>query len=85
MNAIIKGIMARTQRDDKVVLCHFAWMSNHPHFVVRSKDGEDCIKFYMELERKITAALKRLLGLEILHLWEGTPMVDLHICRLLCL
>lgn len=31
----------------------------------------------MEIQRKITEAIKRLLGYEILHLWEGTPMVAL--------
>ena len=77
MKAIVKGIMARTQRDQKVTICQFLWMSNHLHILIITKDANDCVKFYTEVQKKITDALKRLLGLSYLHLWEGTPMVAL--------
>lgn len=77
INSIIKGVMARTQRDSKVTICHYLWMSNHAHFILIVKDAEQCMKFYMELERKLTEAIKKLLKIEILNLWEGTPMLAL--------
>ena len=75
MNSIINGVMARTQRNDKVTLCHYTWMSNHPHFIVVSKDAQQLVNFCMELQRKLTEAIKRLLGLDYLNLWEGTPTI----------
>lgn len=72
---IIKSALARTQRDDKVILCHYVWMGNHPHIGCVALDAESLKNFYQELQKKITDALKRLLGMDHLHLWEGEPMV----------
>ena len=77
INAILAGIMARVQRDFKVTICHDLWMSNHPHFIMVIKDSDQTVKFYMELEKKITEAIKKLLNFHKLNLWEGTPMVAL--------
>jgi hypothetical protein len=75
INLIIAAAMARTQRDQKVTLCDYVWMGNHTHILIVVKDAEQCKNFYMELQRKITEYLKRLLGLDYLHLWEGRPSV----------
>lgn len=77
INAIIAGIMARAQRDSKVTLCHYLWMSNHVHCILVIKDSNKGIKFYMELQKKLTDAIKKLLKLDRLNLWEGTPMIAL--------
>jgi hypothetical protein len=45
-------------------------MPNHPHILVISKDVSALKNFYGELKKRITDMLKRLLGLESLHLWE---------------
>ena len=75
INAIIKSSIARTQRDCKVILCHFLWMSNHPHLILVAQDAEQCMRFYAELQKRITDAIKRLLGRKFLRLWEGRPLV----------
>ena len=75
MALVIKSALARTQRDDKVVLCHDLWNGSHAHFVVVTKDAAQCRNFYCELQKKITDALKRLLGKNHMRIWEGRPMV----------
>lgn len=77
INAIIAGVMARVQRDYKVTICHYLWMSNHAHFILVVKDANQSMKFYMELQKKLTEAIKKLLSINRLNLWEGTPMVAL--------
>ena len=72
---IIKSALARTQRDCKVLLCHFLWMANHPHILLIAKDAAQLVRFYGELEKRITDSLKRLLDMEYLDLWEGRPSV----------
>ena len=77
IKAIIDGIMARAQRDSKVVICHYIWMSNHVHIIIVAKDAEQCIKFYMEIEKKLTDSIKKLINVRRLNLWEGDPSVNL--------
>ena len=72
---LIKSALARTQRDDKVTLCHDIWEGSHFHGLVIFYDAEDGKRFYEELEKKLTDSLKRLLGLDYLNLWEKRPMV----------
>ena len=67
---VIESAIARTQRDDKVLVCNYIWMSNHPHISLVSLDVNALKAFYGELKKRITDMLKRLLGLEKLHLWE---------------
>jgi len=67
---ILESAMARTQRDDKVIICNYVWMANHPHISLVSLDVNALKAFYGELKKRITDMLKRLLGLERLHLWE---------------
>lgn len=72
-------ILARAQRDNKVELNHDIWNGSHVHMIVLAKDAEQCMKFYMEVKKKITDALKRLLGLKQLKLWEDNPsVIELH-------
>ena len=75
MKLLIKCILARTQRDFKVELAHHIWLGNHPHIVATLKDADLARRFYMEVQKKLTDAIKRLLGLEYLQLWAGTPRV----------
>lgn len=74
---LLASAMARTQRDSKVTICHFLWMSNHLHLLFIAKDAEACAQFYAELMKKITDYMKRLLGLRALELWEpGGPVLS---------
>lgn len=68
---IVSSCLARTQRDNKVTLCHDIWEGSHAHLFLIAKDSQQCIKFYDELQKKITDSLKRLLGIEHLSIWEG--------------
>ncbi|MDZ4785291.1 MAG: hypothetical protein SGJ02_04355 [bacterium] len=72
---IIGAAIARTQRDNKVILCHDIWNGSHPHIIIVAKDSQQCVNFYSEIQKKITDALKRLVGLNHLQIWEGFPMV----------
>lgn len=76
---LIASALARTQRDNKVRLCHDVWEGSHCHMIVVTKDPEQCMLFYSELQKKITDALKRLLGLDHLEIWEG----DVTVARVL--
>jgi hypothetical protein len=69
-NEIRLGILGRTQRDNKVELCHFVDMNNHSHSMAVSITGANLSKFHMELKKKTTDAVKALLGLSSLSLWE---------------
>jgi len=72
---LLRSALARTQRTQYVELCHFIWMGNHAHILVVVRDAESCKRFYTELQKRLTDYLKRLLQLEHLTLWEGTPGV----------
>lgn len=74
-NEIKLGIIGRAQRDDKVDLCHFVDMNNHSHNLTVSHTGKALAKFYMELQKKTTDAVKALVGLPHLSLWEDRPTV----------
>lgn len=69
-NEIRLGILGRAQRDNKVELCHFVDMNNHSHSMAVSITGENLSKFHMELKKKTTDAIKALLGISSLSLWE---------------
>ncbi|MEZ4752774.1 MAG: hypothetical protein R3A13_00445 [Bdellovibrionota bacterium] len=75
MKLIINSVLARTQRDNKVILCHDIWNGSHPHLIVVAKDSEQFVQFYSEVQKKITDIIKRLLGLDHLSIWEGYPSV----------
>lgn len=72
---IIKSSIARAQRDEKLTLCHDIWNGSHNHLFVVCKDAEQLTKFYMEVEKKITEYLKRLLGIKALNIWEERTTV----------
>jgi len=38
-------------------------------------DAEQCVNFYQDLQKKITDAMKRILGVSRLALWEGDPVL----------
>ena len=70
-NEIRLGILGRTQRDLKVELCHFVDMNNHSHTMAVSTTIEKLNKFHMEVKKKTTDAVKALLGIRSLSLWEN--------------
>ncbi len=72
---IIGASLARTQRDDKITLCHDIWNGSHPHFLLVAKDANQLIAFVSEIQKRITDAMKRLLGYDQLNIWEGYPMI----------
>ena len=75
MKLILGSILARTQRDDKLIICHDIWNGSHPHIIAVAKDADDFTNFYGEVQKKITEAIKKLLGLDHLNIWEGNPTV----------
>jgi len=78
MKLIIEGIIARVQRDHKVELIALAFMANHLHVLIRALDRDQCKRFYGEVQKQLTEAVKRLLGREHLNLWRanGTSVVQ---------
>jgi hypothetical protein len=74
MKLLLRGIIARAQRDYKVTLCHFIWMGNHAHMLAIFLDSEQAANFYAEVQKKVTESLKALLKRSRLRLWEGRPV-----------
>jgi hypothetical protein len=79
MQLILEGIVARVQRDMKVVINHLIWMANHAHIIIEAKDTEQCKRFYGEVQKQLTEAVKRLLGLEHLCLWRSNETSVVHL------
>jgi REP element-mobilizing transposase RayT len=75
MNLLLRGILARANRDHKVKLCGYIWMGNHIHLLVVTRDPFALVSYYSEIEKKVTDMIKALLGLEHLNLWEHRPVV----------
>lgn len=75
MRFILACTLARVQRDSKVILCHHLWNGSHAHIFVVCLDSQQFYKFYMELEKKLTDIIKRLLGYRWLNIWEDRPTV----------
>jgi len=71
MQLILQGIVARVQRDMKVVINHLIWMANHAHIIIQAKDADQCKSFYGEVQKQLTEAVKRLLGRKHLCLWRS--------------
>lgn len=76
-NTLVTGILARTQRDDKVTLCNYVHVNNHFHKNIVSKDPEKFVRFYGEFNKKITDSLRKMLGRKTLRLWEDRASVML--------
>ncbi len=74
-NQILTGILARTQRDNKVTLCNFVEMNSHTHQQVIPDDPLKKVKFYMEYQKKVTDSVRKLTKLKCLQLWERRPSV----------
>ena len=74
-NQLLTGILARTQRDEKVTLCNFVEMNNHTHQHCIPNDPQQHTKFYMEYQKKVTDTVRRLTRRSRLNLWEGRPSV----------
>jgi len=70
VKTLLASALARTQRDQKVVISHFLWMGNHLHLLFLARDAEQCVQFYSELMKKVTDYMKCLVGLQRLELWE---------------
>ena len=79
VNLLIESAVARSQRDNKVSLCHDLWMTNHAHLIAVFYDMNQATKFYMEIKKKVTDYYKKLLGLKKLRLWEE----DDSVCEIL--
>jgi len=74
-NQLLTGILARIQRDDKVVLCNFVQMANHTHQHCIPDKPQQHVKFYMEYQKKICDTVRKLTKRRRLTLWEGRPSV----------
>ena len=75
MNLVVNSVMARKQHDNKVNICHDIWNGSHAHMLLVALDAENFFKFLGETQKEITEIVKRLLGIEQLNLWEGSPTV----------
>jgi REP element-mobilizing transposase RayT len=71
MKMLIESVVARVQRDLKVIICHDIWMTNHLHMIIVALDSMQCKAFYGEVKKQLTDALKRLLDLDELSLWKA--------------
>jgi hypothetical protein len=76
-NQLLSGILARTQRDQKVTLCNFVEMNNHAHQHVIPNNPEQHTRFYMEYQKKVTDTVRKLMKRKQLSLWERRPSVIL--------
>jgi len=74
-NQLLTGILARTQRDEKVTLCNFVEMNNHVHQHCIPNEPQQHTKFYMEYQKKVTDTVRRLTKRSRLLLWEKRPSV----------
>lgn len=74
---LILSALARTQRDDKVILSHYIFMGNHAHLGIIAKDANALANFLQELQKKLTESIKRLLGKNHLKIWQGSAVVAL--------
>lgn len=63
----------------RVTICHFIWMANHLHILVKCHSPNDLKLFYEQLMKRTTDSLKALWGVEQLSLWERRPSV-IRIC-----
>ena len=68
---LTKSAIARTQHNDKVILCHDIWNGSHPHIIMLSKDSAAVVAFHGQIKKRVTDSMKRLLGLKHLTIWEG--------------
>ncbi len=78
-NILLKGILARAQRDDKVELHNFVMMGNHGHIHASPDKAANLPLFYCEVQKKTTDTLRAMMGLGSLRLWEdrtGVMMID---------
>jgi hypothetical protein len=75
IKVVLEGIIARVQRDSKITLCHLIWLGNHAHIIFVLHDGEQCSKFFSEVQKQITEAIKKLTDVSHLRLWEGEPSI----------
>ncbi|MCB0333987.1 MAG: transposase [Bdellovibrionales bacterium] len=71
MRALLGGIIARVQRDNKVTISHMLWMTNHVHIIITALDQRQACKFHGEIKKHLTEAIKKLLGKEHLNLWKA--------------
>jgi len=76
-NQLLTGILARTQRDEKVTLCNFVDMNSHTHQIYIPDQPDQHAKFYMEYQKKVTDTVRKLTKRKRLNLWEGRPSVAL--------
>jgi hypothetical protein len=68
--------MSRIQRDKKVILHHFIYEGSHAHILCTAQDALLCQRFYAELQKQLTDAIKRLAGLRYLNIWEKRTNVS---------
>jgi len=52
-------------------------MGNHAHLGVIAQDANELANFLQELQKKLTEAIKRLLGEDHLNIWQGSAVVAL--------
>jgi hypothetical protein len=76
MKKIIESVLARVQRDAKVILHHYNFEGSHPHMLCTAQDAYQCQRFYGELQKQLTDSIKRLTGKTYLRLWEGRATVS---------
>jgi hypothetical protein len=76
MEAIINSVIARVQREHKVILHHYIFEGSHPHILCTARDALNCQRFFGEIKKQLTDAIKRLTGIRHLNLWEARANVS---------
>ena len=69
INAILRGIIARALHLYKQDLCHFVFMANHGHTIIRVTNPENVSDFIGYIKGKSADAINRLLGRQKQTVW----------------
>jgi REP element-mobilizing transposase RayT len=70
MRAIIESILARAQQLHPVQVCHYLFMGNHLHMIVRVDNPQDVPAFVNRIKTETAHAINRLLGREKRRIWS---------------
>ena len=79
INAILRGIIARAQDNWPQEICHFLFMANHFHLILKVTDPDTAPNFIGYIKSQSATAINRLLGIDKQTIWcEGfdSPIIN---------
>ncbi len=77
INSIIRSVLGRVQRDNKVIIHHFIFEVTHAHILCTALSPHAFKDFYCQLKKQLTDAIKLLTGRNYLNLWEDRANVSI--------